>query len=345
MANHSAAAGKGAGSAVVSSADRRRHLVRQVPSEGEGGLFTQSWFPVCMSSDVPHGKVIGVEFLDGHVIVLRGESGAAQVLSAYCPHLGANLATGCVVGDTVRCAFHHWCFDQEGVCVRTGPGDPPPREAHLFKFPTAERYGLIWAFNGFTPAFDIPSFPYPDEELVFRIAEHEALIPVDPWVICCNTPDLQHIRVVHDIQVERDPSESIEWTDHSMLYDFKGIHASGHQIEFRVGIFGTSLFYQSSSFNGRWYGYMAPMGMPSPGRTKLYYVLAARRGDGSDRETDEFLGFAMDVQRKIVNEDLPILKTIRFRPGTLTKSDKALAQFLEYLMRYPRAHPAADFIR
>lgn len=345
MAKHSAATGKEATLAAVSPAGRRRYLGRQVPSEGDGGLFTQSWFPVCMSSDVPSGKVIGAGFLDGDVIVFRGESGDAQVLSAYCPHLGANLATGCVVGDTVQCAFHHWSFDQEGVCVRTGSGDPTPREAHLFKFPTVEKYGLIWAFNGLAPTFDIPSFPHPDEELVFRVAEHEETIPVDPWVICCNTPDLQHIRVVHHIEIEHDPVEGIEWTDHSMLYDFKGIHASGHQIEFRVGIFGTSLFYQSSSFNGRWYGYMAPLGMPSPGRTKLYYVLAARRSDGSERETEELLNFAMAVQRQIISDDAPILQTIRFKPGTLTKSDKALAQFLEYLRRFPRAHPAADFIR
>ena len=43
-------------------------------------------------------------------------------------------------------------------------------------------------------------------------------------------------------------------------------------------------------------------------------------------------------------EDSPIWNTIRFRPGALTLSDKALAQYLQHLRVYPRAHPSADFI-
>ncbi len=100
------------------------------------------------------------DFLDGRVIVFRGSSGTAQVSSAYCPHLGADLSVGDVQGDTVRCAFHHWQYDRNGVCVKTGIGDPPPPGACLFTFPTAEKHGLIWAFNGEEPLFAIPDFPY-----------------------------------------------------------------------------------------------------------------------------------------------------------------------------------------
>jgi hypothetical protein len=215
----------------------------------------------------------------------------------------------------------------------------------LFKFPTAEKHGLIWAFNGETSLFDIPDFPYPDDELEVRVEVFNPVLPVDPWVICCNTPDIQHIKALHGITFDQaDPDEEIEWTDHSMLYDFKGRHVNGEPIEYRVGIYGTTIFYQSSVINGRWFGFIAPMGLPRPGQSKVYMVVAARKEDSDAASTEAFLKFAMELETKVVGEDTPIMQTIHFKPGTLTKSDKALAKFLQYLRNFPRAHPSAEFI-
>lgn len=326
-------------------APRRRILGRPIPAEGDNGVFTQSWFPICLASEVTSGQVVGADFLDGRVVVFRGASGRAQVLSAYCPHLGADLSVGDVQGDTLRCAFHHWQYNQEGVCVRTGVGDPPPPGACLFTFPTAEKHGLIWAFNGEEPWFDIPDFPYPPEDLELRVETYETLLPVDPWVICCNTPDMQHIKALHGITFDQaDPDEDIEWTDHSMLYDFRGRHADGSPISYRVGIFGSNIFYQSSVINGRWFGFIAPFGLPRPGQTKTFLVLAARKADGDAAATAAFLDFALELEKKVISEDVPIMQTIHFKPGTLTRSDKALAKFLQYLRHFPRAHPSAEFI-
>lgn len=325
---------------------RRRLLGKPIPAEGEGGLFSQSWYPICMSSELPAGKVLGAPFLDGRVVAFRGESGAPQVLSAYCPHLGADLAAGSVVGDSIRCAFHHWEFDREGSCLKTAAGDPPPPGACLFRFPTAERYGMIWAFNGEEPLFALPDFPYPDDDLVLRVEEHEEVFPIDPWVFCCNTPDIQHIRAVHGFTFDKgEPAENMVLTDHTMRYDFDGLHPTGFRVTFQVGIYGTTIFYQSSTFNGRWYGYIAPFGMPAPGSCKVYYILAVRKSEGDEASQKELLDFAMGVQRQIVVEDAPIARSAHFRPGTLTRSDRALAQFLEHLRKFPRAHPGAEFIR
>jgi nitrite reductase/ring-hydroxylating ferredoxin subunit len=298
-----------------------------------------------MSSELPVGGVYGTSFLDGRVVAYRGESGEARVMSAYCPHLGADLSAGSVVGETIRCAFHHFQFDADGACVKTGAGDPPPRGACLFRFPTVEKHGIVWAFNGEDPHFQVPDFPFPSEDLVYRIAVHEEIFDVDPWVICCNTPDIQHIKALHGIHFDTEPYDTIEWTDHSMLYDFKGRHEGGEPIEFRVGVFGTSIFYQSSVFNGRWYGYIAPLGMPSPGKVKAYYILAAKRDEGDEESTKGLLDFAMTIQRKIIADDAPVLRGIHFRPGALSQSDRALTKFFQYLRAYPRAHPSAEFIK
>jgi hypothetical protein len=85
--------------------------------------------------------------------------------------------------------------------------------------------------------------------------------------------------------------------------------------------------------------------MPAPGKVKTFYVLAARKSEGDDAETQGLLDFAMKIQRQIIADDAPVLRSIHFRPGALSASDRALAKFFQYLRSYPRAHPSAEFIR
>src|SRR5688500_16086181 len=99
------------------TAVQRRQLGPHVPAEGEKRVFTQSWFPICMSSELPPGAVKGVSFLGGRVVAFRGEDGKASVVSAYCPHLGADLSVGSVAGNSLRCAYHQWEFDKGGNCL------------------------------------------------------------------------------------------------------------------------------------------------------------------------------------------------------------------------------------
>ncbi|WP_459250257.1 Rieske 2Fe-2S domain-containing protein [Streptomyces youssoufiensis] len=49
-------------------------------------------------------------------------------LRPYCPHLGAHPGHGGTVrGENLVCPCHHFRFDPEGACVRTGYGTAPPR--------------------------------------------------------------------------------------------------------------------------------------------------------------------------------------------------------------------------
>jgi phenylpropionate dioxygenase-like ring-hydroxylating dioxygenase large terminal subunit len=322
----------------------KRHESEKILREGEDGLFTQSWFPICLSADVPKGKVVGQEFLDGRVIVFRGDDGVANVLSAFCPHLGADLCTGAVVGNAVRCGFHHWDYDGEGRCIRTAVGDPPPPSARLFKFLSAEKFGIIWAFNGDDPHYFLPDFPFPEDELVIRAVTSDYLNPVDPWVQCANTPDTQHIKALHNIVFTQDDPEDIAWTDHSMHYSFSGIHTDGSPIENVVGIYGTSLYYQVTDYAGKWFGFMNPMGLPKPGHSKNYMILAAKKSLGAAEEIEQFLDFVQKLETGVVAEDLLVMRSMKFRPGTLTKSDRTLGKFFQYMRKYPRAHPSAQFI-
>src|SRR5262249_35860627 len=147
----------------------RRPFGPPVPGEGVGDVFTQSWFPICLSADLRPGGLLGVDFLDGRVIAFRGADGHAQVLSAYCVHLGGDLPVGGAVVNRGRCAYHEWEYDASGKCAATGCGDNVPPQARVFRFPTEEKHGIVWAFNGEQSVFAIPDHGFAQNELVTRV--------------------------------------------------------------------------------------------------------------------------------------------------------------------------------
>ena len=316
------------------------------PGEGEGGLFTQSWFPICLSSDVPPGDFKAYDFLDGRVLVVRDLQGQAQVLSAYCRHLGADLTGADMIDGTLRCPFHYWRYAMDGRCVATGSGDPAPPGARLFRFPTVEKLGCVFAFNGPEPLFEIPEFPKPAASLRWKFGTYERLMHVDPWVICCNTPDMQHIKSVHGIEFDGgEPHDRVEWTPTSMVYRLQGRHRGGQPVDFRVGIYGSNIYFQEGEMDGRWFGFIAPMGLSRPRNSTLFLVVAVEDDPADPLGTQSFLDKMYALEAFVASEDLPIVEHAHFRPGNLTRSDRTLARFLRYVREYPRAHPAANYIR
>jgi phenylpropionate dioxygenase-like ring-hydroxylating dioxygenase large terminal subunit len=324
------------------SISTRKRLTNPVPAEGENGLFTQSWFPVAWTTDVPKGKVIGRDFLDGRIVVFRGENGRLVAASAYCAHVGADLSVGEVIGNNLRCAFHHWQYDQDARCVKTGLGVPPPKDACLFLFPVQERYGIIWVFNGETPLFDLPEAPYPDDELEVGIAYEPKLINIDPWVFAANTPDMQHIKVVHKVNFDgEDPHSLVKWHKYGFGYTYRGLDQGNVWTEYTLGIQGTSVFFRFGNYEDFWRGSVAGFGLPKPGWLVMYSVNLVQKGP----KAKERLETATFLSRRTLSEDKPIMDTLHYRPGYLIKGDQSLSRFLSFVRNFPRAHPSADFIR
>lgn len=352
------------GSPAVAPA-RKRPIGRKIWREGDDGLFTQNWYVVCEAAEVPAGRAITRPFLDGDVAIFRGENGVVSVTSAYCMHLGANIAHGgSVVGNNLRCPFHHWEYDQGGRCVKIAAGDHPPSAARLFKFPTVERWGLIFAFNGDEPLYPLPDFwsydygrRFDDSELhiLMRKVSHwpghpdRTAAPVDPWMIMTNTLDLQHLRVLHQIKFDDDPPpEMFRWEPHRVTYNLQAQHWGDVPVAFTFAIHGNNHFYQSTDYGGRWFGIMEVTALPRPGLTDAWFVVAVEKEvpSGPPNAVErKWADEMMEMELEFYRQDASVLQAAHFNVGMLTRSDRVLAKHLEYLQGQPRAHPSAEFIR
>ncbi|MGO9450120.1 MAG: aromatic ring-hydroxylating oxygenase subunit alpha [Candidatus Binataceae bacterium] len=304
--------------------------------------FHQSWYAIARADEVAPGQVLGRDFLEGRAIVYRGESGRAAVMSAYCRHLGADLGVGKVVGDDVRCAFHHWQYGPDGVCSKIPASEKIPKAARVFKFPTAEKWGLIWAFNGEKPLFDVPDFPgFKESDLQYHTVEAFDL-PVEPWVPFTNSMDFQHLRVLHGLKIDFDPNQ-IEVGEHRIQYDVRFEDPNLGVFDQTIRVTGTNTIALAGRLNGMSVFSMAT-GSPTPdGRTHGWMVTAVPRAEGDDALRAQQLQIGEAFFKRLIDEDTPVLSTAHFHEGVLIEADRALAMFFQYVKRFPRARPAARF--
>src|SRR5689334_5029083 len=80
--------------------------------------YPNGWFAVAYSDELTADSVIPVQAFGRSLVLFRDGGGAARLLNAHCPHLGAHLGFGGRVEDgCIRCPFHHWRFDGTGECV------------------------------------------------------------------------------------------------------------------------------------------------------------------------------------------------------------------------------------
>jgi NADPH-dependent 2,4-dienoyl-CoA reductase/sulfur reductase-like enzyme/nitrite reductase/ring-hydroxylating ferredoxin subunit len=90
------------------------------------------------ADELPDGaKLVGHVGQDPVLLVCRGDN--IFVIGAHCTHYNGPLAEGLVVDDTVRCPWHHACFD-----LRTGEAIRAPALSPISTWRVEKRDGKIF---------------------------------------------------------------------------------------------------------------------------------------------------------------------------------------------------------
>ena len=300
------------------------------------------WYPVSLASEIAPGQVTGIDFLGGRAVVYRTEGGTARVRSAYCRHLGADLAIGDVVGEELRCPFHQWRYGEDGRCTATAVGDPAPRAARLFPFPTKESLGLIWAFNGEEPTYEVPGFRVGEDALVVDAFRNPIPMHVALPVVFLNSFDIQHFRVVHKLDIEASPADMrregslLHYRAHVRVEEF------GTVLQERT-LWGTNTVTIENVRDGRPLFLLHALCPIGPDQTLGFLVNATPRGNDANAIAS-LLEDARAYSLRLVGEDAPIFDTMRFKADCLTRSDLLLRYGMDYIASFPNATPAAAFI-
>lgn len=127
-----------------------------------GDVMRRYWIPALLAWELPAPDCppVRVRLLGENLVAFRDTSGRVGLLQAACPHRRASLFWGRNEEDGLRCVYHGWKFDVNGLCLDM-PSEP---EASNFKekvrvtaYPSVEAGGVIWAYMG--PAEHAPAPP------------------------------------------------------------------------------------------------------------------------------------------------------------------------------------------
>jgi 5,5'-dehydrodivanillate O-demethylase oxygenase subunit len=176
-------------------------FVHTGPGTLAGRYLRRYWQPVHVSDKLPTGKIIPIRILGEDLALYRGESGKAHVITNECPHRLTRLHIGWIEGETIRCRYHGWRFDESGQCVEQ-PAEPKPfcdSVRKLASYPTHEAHGLIFAYlgEGEPPAFR----PLPGLEDGARegwtVCPSVEMIPCNYFQSAENIMDDVHVNFAH----------------------------------------------------------------------------------------------------------------------------------------------------
>ncbi|MBU6267433.1 MAG: Rieske 2Fe-2S domain-containing protein [Sphingomonadales bacterium] len=165
------------------------------------------WFAIAMSGELAPGEVRTLRYFGTELVAWRGEDGAVRAVDPVCPHLGAHLGVKSeVVGNDLRCAFHHWRFNGDGgvTDIPYSKMVPPKlRKNCLPSWPVAERDGVVYVWyhpKRAAPKWEVAGLPECPDNGEWVLAEtHEWVIDIHCQEITENGQDHAHFAAVHGV--------------------------------------------------------------------------------------------------------------------------------------------------
>jgi phenylpropionate dioxygenase-like ring-hydroxylating dioxygenase large terminal subunit len=305
--------------------------------------FIEGWYWALRSQDLKVGQIKAIHLLGRDLAIYRGKDGKAVTVDAYCPHMGAHLAEGKVEGTGIRCFFHHWKFDQQGICVDV-PCFGKPIPTKIQTWPTAEKYGMVWVWAGETPQHPlslVPELEHEDCDIAFG---SHFIKNCHPNVLLINAIDAQHFNSVHNLPLKI-VFEKRELNQNAIV--FSNMTRGGDEsllVRLIRPLYKNEVTYSMCY----WYGSTGSVTL-GPDFLHFYILFALRLIEGGKTEGQTILitkkrpGLAGWVFNRLVlwltqrvgnyfaKGDTQVFQTIQFNFKTPTKADQSIIQFMHHV--------------
>ena len=164
-----------------------------------GRMLRRYWHPVGVSADLKDTPKL-VKILGEELVLFRKPDGQCGLLDSRCPHRGANLATGYVEAEGLRCPYHGWLFSVSGACLQQPcePADSRFKERiQQVNYPVQELGGLVFAYLGPSPAPELPRWDVLVREDGTRRAAFARFVPSNWLQLVDNHQDPAHTTWLH----------------------------------------------------------------------------------------------------------------------------------------------------
>ncbi|MCE4267259.1 Rieske 2Fe-2S domain-containing protein [Rhodococcus globerulus] len=150
----------------MSSTTTNSEEVRVIEAGEPPTRFARGWHCLGLLRDFRDGQPHQISAFGTELVVFAGENRKVNVINAFCPHMGGNLALGTVKDDTIACPFHDWRWRGDGKCAEIPYARRVPPLARTKSWTTLERNGQLYVWHD--PQGSMPT----DEVTIPEIARY-----------------------------------------------------------------------------------------------------------------------------------------------------------------------------
>lgn len=331
------------------AASDTREKTRRVPHPNSLG-YPAAWYFFCRERELHRGPV-AKKLLDQELVAFRGEDGTVGVLNAQCVHMGASLGNGEVVGNTLRCPLHHWCFDTDGHCTHIPAAESIPAFARQASYPTEVRHGNVYFFNrpqaqSTQPIYRLPFFPNIEPEELIAAPPFVEYVDCPWYMVGANAVDVQHFAIAHDRKMLAPPEVSYPspHLHHTVcrfeilggsLFDFVTRKFGGPEATLKISDWSsTMIFAHSTLARAETFGMLSLLPL-SRKRTMVHITVMARRGNVGLLDPLR-AAIRRPLIRRFLRSDVHRIAKTDYSPHTLIDIDQQFAEYFQWLATIPR---------
>ncbi|BAT54319.1 putative dioxygenase Rieske iron-sulfur component [Nostoc sp. NIES-3756] len=304
--------------------------------------FIEGWYWVIPSNNLEIGEVKSITILGRSLVIYRGQDKQVVICDAYCPHMGAHLGEGTVEDNELRCALHHWKFNDVGICVEI-PCLEKPLPLKLKTWPTTEKYGIIWIWTGETPQQPLPFVP----ELEFLEYESflgsQLVMNIHPHIMMLNVIDTQYFQGVQALDIG---FEKQELNPNAIIFSKYRRQNQDLPIKKIYRPLCKNPIYSVCY----WYGSTFTLTVGTELR-RCYLMLAVRPIEKEQVEIQTIffikkrkgvygwlfnrfmLWLSNSVMQELINNEIKILQTMQFNLKTPIQEDQSVMQLINHVER------------
>ncbi len=322
-------------------------MIQTAPPEEAFPAYPASWYLFGESRELRKGPV-SRRILGRLLVAFRTGSGRLVVMDGECAHLGADLGFGDVVGETLRCPFHHWQYGCDGACVAVPGQGKPPAFARQRIYPVEERHGHLFFFNGREPLFPLPFF-LGEDPAGYVTSEVFRFIAGCTWYMTsAHAFDRQHFAAVHDRELTAPPvidcpapyarrNSYPAKVVGDTAFDRILRHTAGRTVKTTLTIWGGTFAVITANFERVRSGFLMAMEPLEDGRTMCHGIVLAPRARGL---SSLLAPLQLRLRRLFtfgyLKEEARRLRSTRYRPGSLGPSDQDMIDFFRWVAALPQ---------
>jgi phenylpropionate dioxygenase-like ring-hydroxylating dioxygenase large terminal subunit len=322
---------------------------RVAPAANRLLAYPHSWYLFGPAAEMRINP-LSKQIFGRELVAFRTSGEQLAILDARCAHQGADLGRGDVIGDRIRCPYHHWEYGPDGRCLHVPSQPEIPAFAQQASYPVAERHGYVYVFNGRKPLFELPFFAdcRPED---YSAGQVFRFIAQCTWyMFAANLFDEQHWLTQHQRRLVAPPQVD---TPHPLArqirfeaevvgsspFDRLLRCAAGTRVQTSITCWGGNFFFATGEFH-RAKSYVHVITTPlDAGRLQVDVIVFVRRWRNRALGTIAepiALWLRRLFTHGFMRGEFEDLAGIRYNPQSLIGSDRQLADFFRWAAELPR---------